>query len=81
MDTTKITVVFEVKDRGAMKQLYEAHKSGTTVCGLSPNIIAWGDQLTTPGEMLDGLVELDPDYPDKRELKTLCDMAEKHRRE
>lgn len=75
-----MTVVFEVKDRDAMKQLYEAHKSGTTVCGLSPNIIAWGDQLTVPSELVDGLIELDPDHPDKRELRELCEMAETHRR-
>lgn len=80
MDKTKITVVFEVKDRDEMKQLYEAHKSGKTICGLAPNIIAWGDQLTIPSELLDGLVELDPDYPNKRELKTLCEIAENHRR-
>lgn len=74
-----MTVVFEVKDREAMMQLYEAHKFGATICGLMPNIIAWGDQVTTPGEILDGLLEIDPEFPSKRELQELCDMAENHR--
>lgn len=80
MKPTKMTVVFDVKDRDAMKQLYEAHKSGTAVCGMLPSIIAWGDQITIPGDIVEGLLEIDPQYPDTKELKELCDMAEKHRK-
>jgi len=81
MDTSKLTVVFEVKDRDAMAQLYEAHMSGSTIYGLAPSKIAWGDQLTTPSELLDGLINLDPEFHKKRDLKSLCERAEKHRRE
>lgn len=78
MTKEKMTVVFTVKDREAMKQLYDAHKNGGLICGMSPNIIAWGDQVTKPGEIVEGLAELDPAYPNIKELKELCEMAEKH---
>jgi hypothetical protein len=81
MDTAKITVVFSVKDRRAVEQIYKAHRSGTTVCGLWPGIISFGDQVTTPGEILEAMLELDPECPNKRELKSLCERAEGHRLE
>lgn len=77
-DRTHMTVVFEVKDKDAMRQLWEAHKSGTLVCGMSPNILSWGDQITAPGDIVDRLINIDPDYPDKKELREICDMAERH---
>ncbi len=80
MNTSTMTVVFQVKDLDAVKQLYEAHKNGTLICGMIPEIISWGDQLTTPSEIIDGLIEIDPDFLNKKELSELCDIAETHRK-
>lgn len=79
MDRTKMTVVFEVKDREAMKQLYEAHKAGSLICGMSPNILAWGDCITTPDEIIGGLLEVDVESINKKEIGELVTLAEKYR--
>ena len=78
MDTEKMTVVFEITDRTAMKAFYDAHKDGLSVCGMQPIIMAWGDQMTVPGEIVDILANLDPESFNKKEIKELCEMAEKH---
>ena len=80
MNGKKLTVVFEIKDDTARKQLWEAHKSGALVCGMSPNIIARGDQVTIPSEILSGLLEVDPNWPDKELVRNLCSAAEQHRK-
>jgi ATP-dependent Clp protease adapter protein ClpS len=75
-----LTVVFEIKDDTARKQLWDAHKDGTLVCGMAPNIIAWGDQVSVPSDILSGLLELDVNWPDKEAISDLVEMAEQHRK-
>jgi hypothetical protein len=80
------TVVFEVKDRQAFKAIYDAHLSGEQIMGAYPRILAHGDQVTTPGEIVDGLSRLDPDgfsmqrsdSGDRTLLRELIAMAEGH---
>lgn len=78
MDRDTMTVVFKVKDREAMKAIYDAHLNGTTICGMHPETIAWGDQVDVPSQIVNVLNEMDPDYPNKDELREVCDMATKH---
>jgi len=78
MDTTKMTVVFDVKDRAAVGELYEAHKGRGTVCGMCPVVLAWGDQVTAPGQITERVAELDPEFIDKKEVRSLIELAEQH---
>ena len=78
MNKNKMTVVFTVKDRKAMEEMHKAHLNGTLICGMSPDILSWGDQITTPSEIIDGLLEIDSEFPNKKDLTELIEKAEKH---
>lgn len=79
-DRSQFTVVFDVvdKDQLSIKGLYDLHKNGGNIFGLSPRILAWGDKVSVPGEIVMGLLDVDPQYPDKIILEELCNLAEKY---
>lgn len=75
-----LTVVFKIKNREEVAALYAAHLNGTTICGMSPESISWGDEVSIPSEIVEGVNELDPYCPDSKALKELVEMAENHLR-
>lgn len=78
MDTSKITIVFGVKDREKIKSIYDAYKTGGLICGLTPLVIAWGDQITIPSEILNELIDIDVDFECIPKVKKLIELAEYH---
>ena len=81
MNRNKMTVVFDVKDITRLTELHEAHLNGGLICGMVPEILSWGDQVTTPSEIIGRLVELDLFCINNKEVKALIELAEKHQKE
>jgi hypothetical protein len=81
MNHKQLTVVFNVVDDKGWDALWQAHQTNTPIHGLMPSLLSWGDQVRVPGEITMALADIDPEYPDIRELKGLVNMADKHLRE
>lgn len=47
------TIVFRVADRKAFGEMMQHHMDGTPICGLVPIIMASGDCVTVPGEIVE----------------------------
>ena len=56
-----MTIVFDVKDKETFKAYFDAHLKSECIHGGYPKIIADGDQITIPNEIVDGLSNLDAD--------------------
>ena len=74
----KITIVYTVTNPDEAKDYWRAHFSGGSLYGLSPEILAGGDHVAILSDILTRLSNIDPMFPDKKELKDLCELAEKH---
>lgn len=78
---SKMTVVFEVADEAALEPFYAAFRDKTPVHGMIPRAMQWGDAVTIPDEVVEGLAnDIDPAHPDKRLLAELVQLAEDYQR-
>lgn len=73
----ELTLVIKITDPAAAAWIWEAHKK-PGINGIAISIIADGDQVTTPGEITEALVDIDPAFPKRSELEALVFQAEKH---
>lgn len=86
MEKRYVTVVFEVRDTEAFKDIYQSHMQGQELLGAYPEIIARGDAVTVPGEITDRLHQLDSDgfqmqnseSDDRTLLRELISMADEY---
>jgi hypothetical protein len=74
----KLTVVFDIVDEQSMHELYDAHMKGTAICGLRPTCIAKGDCVHPTEDIVAAILDLDPDYSDKKAFKSVHTMAEEY---
>ena len=74
----KLTLVLTITDPEKATWLWEAHKTTQGVHGVKVQVIAEHDQVTVPGEITEGLAALDPDFPNKKELRALIEKADSH---
>lgn len=71
----RITVVFEVVDESCLAQLYDSHLSRNPVCGGVPAIIASGDQVSIPQDIIEALSGLDPETQYRDAIAILIEQA------
>ncbi len=76
MDRSRLTIVFEVRDKDAAQVFWAAHVKGAAVHGLEPSILQWGDQLTKPAEIVQGVADLDAFSPNRAKVEKLISEAE-----
>jgi hypothetical protein len=55
----KVTVVFEIEDEEAFREVYGRHLEGDLLCGAFPILIAVGDVVTGAIEIIESVADLD----------------------
>ena len=70
----KVTVVFEVEDEEAFREVYDRHLEGHTLCGAFPRLFAVGDVVTGAVEIIESLADIEIE-DDTADLSTLAREA------
>lgn len=78
MSEKRITIVFKVVEPDAFKRFYESHLSGELIHGAIPTILATGDQVSVPMDIMNTLIHMDPYAIDEKLVAELIDESEKH---
>lgn len=69
----QFTAVFECdeKDKRFHRKIVNAHMKSERIDGAFPRIIATGDQVTVPSELVIGIADIDPENIDRDALAKL----------
>lgn len=78
MSDKRITVVFKIVESDAFKRFYESHISGEPIHGAIPTILATGDQVSVPMDILNALSQIDPNAINEKLLAELINESERH---
>lgn len=78
-DTARLeTIVVAIVGRSAMGPLFDAMRTRQPILGMQVNIMALGDQVTVPGEIMEELAAMDWNSLDRDKIRSLIERAEKH---